>query len=224
MKTTGFLIICLPITIIISCTHSKTNPPELPWNFEISDTIHGKKQVFGNNQYAHLSDFYYKVNCSNDGRIISFSLDTNALERGSTQIDMPAIPFKAVTLKGDTVMFPEDFKGKFVLLDFWSTSCPHCIDDIRNIYRDLYKKYAGDKFEIIGIANDPKNKVERFVSQNMIPWTMIPAPKSFIQELYKVELYPALYLINPEGVIISKGQDLAEEKIYAVFEKYFGLK
>ncbi|MCJ7448518.1 MAG: TlpA family protein disulfide reductase [Bacteroidales bacterium] len=192
--------------------------------FEISDSIHDKKQVFGYNQYAHLSDLYYQVSCSDDGRIITFNLDTNALEKGSTQINMPAIPFKAVTLKGDTVMFPKDFKGKYILLDFWSTSCPPCINDIRNCYRDLYKKYNGDKFEILGIADDPKNKVERFVSQNMIKWPMIPAPNSPIQESYRITGYPALYLIDPDGIIISKGQELRKEKIYDVIEKYLSQK
>jgi len=190
--------------------------------FEISDTIHEDKQVFGYNQYAHMGNLYYQVSCSDDGRIISFNLDTNALVKGSTQVNMPAIPFRGVTLKGDTITFPRDFKGKYVLLDFWSTSCPHCMDDIRNCYRDLYKKYQGNRFEIVGIADDPKNKVERFVSQNMIAWTMIPAPKSAIQKSYKINAYPALYLVDPDGVIISKGQELSKEKINAVFEKYLG--
>jgi hypothetical protein len=50
-----------------------------------------------------------------------------ALKKGSTQVNMPAIPFTGVTINGDTVNFPEDFKGKYDLLDFWSTGCPHCI-------------------------------------------------------------------------------------------------
>ena len=187
--------------------------------FELSDSIHDKKQVFEYNQYAHLSDLYYLVSCSTDGRTISFNLDTNALEKGSTQINMPPIPFRTATLKGDTVSFPKDFKGKYVLLDFWSTSCPPCIEDIRNIYKDLYKKFGGEKFEIIGIADDPKNKVERFVTQNMITWTMIPAPKSYIQKLYRNSAYPALFLIDPDGIIISKGQDISHERINAVLEK-----
>jgi peroxiredoxin len=192
--------------------------------FEISDSIHSGKQVFGNNQFAHLSDLYYQVSCSSDGRIISFNLDTNALEKGSTQINMPAIPFKAVTVKGDTVMFPKKYKGKYVLLDFWSTGCPHCIQDIRDCYRALYKKYGGDKFEIVGIADDPKSKVEKFVSQNMITWTMIPAPKSPIQQSYRISGYPALFLIDPEGIIISKGTELSKEKINDIIEKYLSQK
>jgi len=193
-------------------------------SFELSDTVQNTKQVFGNDQYAKLKNLYYKVTCNADGRTIYLKLDTNALVKGSTQVNMPAIPFKTVTLKGDSIVFPKTYKGKYVLLDFWSTSCPHCIDDIRNTYKNLYNKYAGDKFEIVGIADDPKIKVEKFVSQNMIKWTMIPAPKSSIQEQYKIDSYPALYLIDPNGIIIAKGKELSKDKIYEVFEKYLGNK
>jgi peroxiredoxin len=192
--------------------------------FELSDTVQKVKQVFGKYQYAKLKNLYYQVSCNTDGRTLSLKLDPNALEKGSTQVNMPTVPFKAVTLKGDSIMFPKDYKGKYVLLDFWSTSCPHCIEDIRNCYRNLYKKYAGDKFEIVGIADDPKSKVEKFISQNMITWTMIPAPKSFIQGLYRIDSYPALYLIGPDGFIIVKGKELVKEKINTVLEKYLGTK
>lgn len=192
--------------------------------FELSDTIHTLPQVFGSGQYAKLKNLYFQVNCNFDGRSVFFKLDSNALVKGSTQLNMPAIPFHARTLKGDSILFPETFKGKYILLDFWSTSCPHCIDDIRNTYRNLYKKYAGEKFEIVGIADDPASRVEWFVSQNMISWTMISAPKSPIQGFYRIDAYPALYLINPDGVIIAKGKELAKEKITAVIEKYLGNK
>lgn len=192
--------------------------------FEISDSIHNRKQVFGYNEYGYLSNSYFQVSCSSDGRTISFKKDSLALKKGSTQLNMPALPFKAVTLKGDSVIFPFDYKGKYVLLDFWSTGCPHCIEEIKNSYLDLYKKYGGDKFEIVGIADDPKSRVERFVSQNRINWTVIPAQKSFILDLYRVEAYPVLFLINPEGVIISKGQELGKGKMESVLEKYLGPK
>jgi peroxiredoxin len=192
--------------------------------FEISDSAHKNMQIFENNQYSHLSDFYFQTNSSADGRTISFKIDTNALKKGSTQVNMPAIPFRAVTIKGDTVKFPGDFKGKYVLLDFWSTSCPHCIVDIRNCYRDLYKKYSGDRFEIIGIADDPKIKVEKFVSQNMIKWPMIPAKDSPLLESYRIIGYPVLFLTDPDGIIISKGQELSKERINATIEKYISQK
>lgn len=190
--------------------------------FEISDSLHSKKQIFGYNEYAFLGNSYYRVSCSSDGRTISLKLDSLALKKGSTQLYMPALPFKAATLKGDSILFPSDYRGKYVLLDFWSTGCPHCIEEIRNSYFDLYKKYGGDKFEIVGVADDPKSRVERFVSQNGITWTMIPAQKSFILDLYRVEAYPVLFLINPDGVIISKEQELGKGKMKSVLEKYLG--
>ena len=192
--------------------------------FEISDSLNKNKQIFENNQYAHLSDSYYLVNSCADGRTLTFVLDTNALKKGSTQVNMPAIPFTAVTIKGDTIKFPEDFKGKYVLLDFWSTGCPHCIVDIRTCYRDLYKKFSGPTFEILGIADNPKNKVEKFVSQNMINWPMISAQGSLILESYRVPAYPALFLVDPDGIIISKGQGLNKEKINDVIGNYLNQK
>jgi len=188
--------------------------------FKVMENSKDIKQVFGYNQYAHLGNLYYQVSCSNDGRTVRLQMDTAAWKKGSTQLNMPALPFKTLTLKGDTVRFPSDFKVKYVLLDFWSTSCFHCIKDIKNSYLDIYKKYGGGKFEIVGVADNSKNETERFVSQNRITWTMIPAKKSDIQKLYRIEGYPVLYLLNPDGVIISKGQELSQDKIISVLEKY----
>lgn len=192
--------------------------------FEVSDSIDKNKQIFENNQYAHLGDLYYLVNSGKDGRTLTFDLDTNAFKKGSTQLNMPAIPFTAITIKGDTVNFPEDFRGKYVLLDFWSTGCPHCIVDIRTCYLDLYKKFSGPRFEILGIADDPKDKVGKFISQNMIKWPMIPAQGSPVIESYRVPAYPALFLVDPDGFIISKGKELNKEKISDVIGNYLTRK
>jgi thiol-disulfide isomerase/thioredoxin len=190
--------------------------------FRLEDKLHKEVQVFGENQYARLNDSYYQVSCSDDGRTVNMQKDTAAWKKGSTQLNMPALPFNAITLKGDSVRFPSDFKGKYVLLDFWSTGCPHCVQDIREHYISIYKKYGGEKFEIVGIADNTPSETESFVKKNMIPWTMIPAKKSLIQDIYRIEGYPFLYLINPDGVIVSKGADLRKEKINTVLEKYLG--
>ncbi len=193
-------------------------------SFEISDSLHPLNRLFEDNQYARLGNHVLQSTSSSDGRNFVFTLDTNALKTGSTQKFMPAIPFKAETYTGDSVSFPSDFRGKYVLLDFWSTGCPHCVEDIRNIYLSLYKKYGGKRFEIIGISPDPKNKVERFVRQNGIQWTMISAPDGKIQNFYKVESYPAIYLVDTTGVIIAKSQDIAKDRLNILIYKLMGEK
>lgn len=188
--------------------------------FEITDNSSKKKQSFETNQYAFLDNNYYKVYASTDGRTVSFELDSNALNKGSAQINMPAIPFKTISVNKDTIRFPKDFRGKYVLLDFWATSCPHCIHDIRNVYIDLYREYGGEKFEIIGIGDDHENRIKKFIKQNRIPWIMVSDSKRKIQESYRVKFYPGLYLINPEGIIIAKGNELYKDRLDMILKKY----
>jgi thiol-disulfide isomerase/thioredoxin len=218
--TTSFTFNSVHYNLITSPTYGAKYSDKV--TFEIRDSLKNTKQVFGYNEYALLGNSYYQVSCSSDGRTISLKADSLASKKGSTQLGMPALPFKTITLKGDSIQFPSDFKGKYVLLDFWSTGCPHCIEEIKNSYLDLYKIYGGDRFEIVGIADDPKSRVEKFVFQNNINWTMIPAQKSFLLDLYRVEAYPVLFLIDPNGVIILKGQDLGKGKVKSVLEKYLG--
>jgi peroxiredoxin len=187
--------------------------------FEITETSSKKKQSCETNQYAFLDNNYYRVYASSDGQSVSFELDTNAVLKGSAQINMPAIPFETVSVNKDTIRFPKDYRGKYVFLDFWATTCPPCIKDIREKYIKLYEQYGGEKFEIIGIGDDPENRIKEFTMQNNIPWIMISDSKRKIQESYRVKFFPGLYLINPEGIIIAKGNELKKDKLELILKK-----
>lgn len=187
--------------------------------FEITETSSKKKQSFETNQYALLDDNYYRMYASSDGRVISFELDSNAILKGSAQINMPAIPFETVSVNKDTIRFPKDYSGKYVFLDFWATTCPPCIKDIREKYIKLYEQYGGEKFEIIGIGGDPENRIKNFTIQNNIPWIMISDSKRKIQKSYRIKFYPGLYLINPKGVIIAKGNELKKGNLELILKR-----
>jgi peroxiredoxin len=192
--------------------------------FELNDNYQNKKEGFGFNQYACLGTKFYQVTCSHDGRQITLTLDPSAWSKGSTQVGLPAIKFRGLSIKNDSVVFPDNFKGKYVLVDFWATTCGPCIYEINNNYKDLYKKYVTKNFEIIGVADDPLPKVQNFTATNMISWIMIPDPNRKIQQLYRVKILPTLFLIDPEGVIIASGNDLRKGKINSLLEKLLETK
>lgn len=188
--------------------------------FKFSKNLNKKSQVLNVGEYLKLNDSFYRLNCSRDGLKIILTKDLDALNEGSTQIGMPPISYKAKSFNGESVNFPADLKGKYVLLDFWSTSCAPCVQEIRDYYINIYKKYGGNQFEIIGIADNLPNELENFIKSNNINWTIIPDGESkFIQKKYKIYQYPTLYLINPEGVIISKGDELRSGKFESILEK-----
>lgn len=188
--------------------------------FKFSKSRNFRSQVLTNGEYIKLDEFSYKVGCSTDGLKIKLTKDLDAINNGGTQIGMSPISFTSISVNGDSIDFPKDFKGKYVLLDFWATTCAPCVQEIRNNYIDIYKKYGGNQFEIIGIADNLPNELENFIKSNNINWTIIPDRElKLIQKKYKISQYPTLYLINPEGVIISKGDELRSGKFESILEK-----
>ena len=188
--------------------------------FKFSKNFNKKSQVLTVGEYIKLNDSFYRLNCSKYGLKIILTKDVDALNEGSTQIGMPPISFKATSFNGDSINFPVDLKGRYVLLDFWSTGCTPCVQEIKDYYIDIYKKYGGNQFEIIGIADNLPNELENFIKSNHINWTIIPDGESkLIQKKYKIYQYPTLYLINPEGVIISKGEELRSGNFESILKK-----
>lgn len=56
-----------------------------------------------------------------------------------------------------------DFRGKLIILDFWSTTCSPCIDHMRDMLE--VKNRFRDKVEILVVAGDDRSEVERFYKQ-----------------------------------------------------------
>jgi thiol-disulfide isomerase/thioredoxin len=160
-------------------------------------------QKFSIGEFFKVNNSLYKIDCSPDG--LEITLTKVLKNEGSTQAGMPPISFKAKTLKGENINFPGDFKGKYVLLDFWATSCGPCVMEMRDYYVDIYKKYGGKEFEIIGVADNTADELKKFVGKNPYEWMIIPDGElKTILKKYRINSFPSLFLINPEGVIISK--------------------
>ena len=117
---------------------------------------------------------------------------------------------------GETIAL-SDFKGKFVLLDFWAGWCPPCrVENAR--YADLYSEYSGVNFEILAVSQDRRvDQWKRAIVQDEAVWKHISdvqGMKSSQATAYAVTALPASFLIDPQGVIIAKdlrGDALAEK-------------
>jgi len=160
-------------------------------------------QKFRKGEFFTANNIMYRINCSPDG--LEITLTKVLKNEGSTQAGMPPISFKAKTLKGENINFPGDFKGKYVLLDFWDTGCGPCVMEMRDYYVDIYKKYGGKEFEIIGVAGNTVDELKKFMEKNPYEWMIIPDGElKTILKKYRINSFPSLFLINPKGVIISQ--------------------
>lgn len=94
-----------------------------------------------------------------------------------------------------------DFRGKWVILDFWGTWCPWCIKGFPEL-KEAYETYKG-KLEIIGIdCNEGEDAWKEGVKKYELPWVNVynPADSGILGE-YGVQGFPTKAIISPEGKI-----------------------
>ncbi len=97
-------------------------------------------------------------------------------------------------------------RGKYTLVDFWSSWCGPCRREIPNI-KALYDKYK-DKMNFVGIAvwDDPAD-TKQAIQQLGIVWQVLEGGKNWKEptDLYGISGIPHIMLIDPEGVIVARG-------------------
>lgn len=105
-------------------------------------------------------------------------------------------------LEGKPVSLSE-FKGKWVVLDFWGSWCIWCIKGFPEL-KEAYSKYSG-KLEIIGIDCQETEEAWRAgVKKYELPWVNVYVPKdNTLTREYGVQGFPTKAIINPEGNIVD---------------------
>jgi thiol-disulfide isomerase/thioredoxin len=118
-----------------------------------------------------------------------------------------------------------DFKGKYVLLDFWGTWCGPCRSEIPNLVK-VYEKFNDKGFEIISISSDlmlktkSKEDFKKFVKENNMTWTQtLDSEDRKIHDLYKISHWPTLFLLDRDGKIIKNEDDLRGEDLIATLNE-----
>jgi thiol-disulfide isomerase/thioredoxin len=112
-------------------------------------------------------------------------------------------------------------KGKYVLVDFWASWCGPCRAEIPNLI-NVYNRYKGDKFEVIGVATwDKPNDTKRAIAEMGIPYPQIMNAQKAGSDAYDIEGIPEIILFGPDGTILKRG--LRGEAIEAEIKKALGL-
>jgi thiol-disulfide isomerase/thioredoxin len=106
------------------------------------------------------------------------------------------------------------YRGKVVLVHYWSTSSPTCKDDHEKL-ADLFKKYGGAKFDVIGVNLDyAKEEVVAYVKANpQLRWKQLYEPGGFESRLANemgVITLPMIVLVDDKGNVVNANLQLGE--------------
>lgn len=125
-------------------------------------------------------------------------------EKQAAQVNTAALKAPGFTLKGvdgKTVKL-SDYAGKIVFLNFWTTWCPYCIEEMPDLDQANKDLLQSGKAEILTIdVMEKEEEVKRFISEYKLSLPVLMDKDGKVAQAYRITGFPTTVIITPDGNI-----------------------
>jgi thiol-disulfide isomerase/thioredoxin len=126
----------------------------------------------------------------------------------AVQIGFEAPPITGLNINAalkSTLISTDKMRGKYIFIDFWSTTCIPCIGEFKFL-KEAYLKFSRNQLEIIGVVDErTPGATIRILKLHNVTWPNIMTNKSgtLIKGYEQIASYPTSYLLDPNGKLIE---------------------
>lgn len=125
------------------------------------------------------------------------------LRKHNVDVGDRAPGFTLTTDSGQGVSL-EDYRGKYVLLNFWATWCGPCVQETPSLNR-LHEELSDKGLVVLGVSIDEdKQAYDAFLERFGITFPTVRDPLRDVPAEYGTYLYPESYLIDRDGYVVRE--------------------
>ncbi len=97
-----------------------------------------------------------------------------------------------------------DFRGKVVVLNFWATWCPPCVEEMPSLVQ-MQSKLADKGVQVLAVSVDvDANAYKKFLADHKVDLLSVRDPNQKANALYGTFKFPETYIIDREGKVRRK--------------------
>lgn len=110
----------------------------------------------------------------------------------------------ALTDMGGKQLKLSDYRGKWVVLNYWATWCPPCLEEIPELV-NFHDAHKDSNAVVIGVDMEmlKPELLAQFVEDNFMSYPIVPLVES-MPTFDNVDNFPTTYLIDPDGIAVVK--------------------
>lgn len=143
----------------------------------------------------------------------------SACNRGSHPAQTGKVAPDFTVSDGSTTIHLANYRGRVVLLNFWATWCPPCVEEMPSLLQ-LHHDMPNVVILAVSIDDDP-DAYHHFLATHHVDLITVRDPSESAAKLFHTDMWPESYLIDRKGIIRSKfigAQDWSDPEIRALLK------